>query len=64
MGDYLRYHSAIGNTLSEFVILVTARECSQDYEWHVHRQDGQKLVRFPDQAVAQKQHGRTVGVPA
>ena len=36
MGDYLRYNSAIGNTLSELVILVTAREWSQDYEWHVH----------------------------
>ena len=36
-GDYLRYHSAIGNTLSELVILVTAREWSQDYEWFVHQ---------------------------
>lgn len=36
-GDYLRYHSAIGNVLSEFVILITAREWSQDYEWHVHQ---------------------------
>ena len=36
MGDYLRYNSAIGNTLSEFVILITAREWSQDYEWYVH----------------------------
>jgi len=36
MGDYLRYHSAIGNTLSELVILITAREWSQDYEWYVH----------------------------
>jgi len=36
MGDYLRYHSAIGNTLSELVILVTAREWTQDYEWYVH----------------------------
>jgi 4-carboxymuconolactone decarboxylase len=36
MGDYLRYKSAIGNTLSELVILVTAREWSQDYEWSVH----------------------------
>lgn len=35
-GDYLRYHSAIGNTLSELVILVTAREWSQDFEWSVH----------------------------
>ena len=36
MGDYLRYKSAIGNTLSELAILVTAREWAQDYEWHVH----------------------------
>jgi 4-carboxymuconolactone decarboxylase len=32
----LRYNSAIGNTLSELVILITAREWNQDYEWHVH----------------------------
>ena len=36
MGDYLRYKSAIGTTLSELAILVTAREWSQDYEWYVH----------------------------
>lgn len=36
MGDYLRYHAAIGNTLSELVILITAREWTQDYEWYVH----------------------------
>ena len=36
-GDYLRYHSAVGNTLSELVILITAREWSQDYEWFVHQ---------------------------
>lgn len=36
MGDYLRYHSGIGNTLSELAILVTARNWTQDYEWHVH----------------------------
>src|SRR6185369_12455839 len=37
MGDYLRYKSAIGTTLSELAILVTAREWTQDYEWHVHQ---------------------------
>lgn len=37
MGDYLRYRSAIGTTLSELVILVTAREWTQDYEWYVHK---------------------------
>ena len=36
MGDYLRYDSAIGNTLSELAILITAREWTQDYEWYVH----------------------------
>ncbi len=36
MGDYLRYKSGIGNTLSELAILVTARAWTQDYEWHVH----------------------------
>ncbi len=36
MGDYLRYHSGVGNTLSELAILVTARYWTQDYEWHVH----------------------------
>jgi len=36
MGDYLRYKSAVGNTLSELAILITAREWSQDYEWQVH----------------------------
>jgi 4-carboxymuconolactone decarboxylase len=37
MGDYLRYHSAIGNTLSELVILVTARAWSPGYEWAAHQ---------------------------
>jgi 4-carboxymuconolactone decarboxylase len=36
MGDYLRYKSAIGNTLSELAILITAHEWAQDYEWSVH----------------------------
>jgi 4-carboxymuconolactone decarboxylase len=36
MGDYLRYKSAIGNTLTELTILITAREWAQDYEWSVH----------------------------
>jgi 4-carboxymuconolactone decarboxylase len=30
MGDYLRYNSAFDSALSEFAILITAREWSQD----------------------------------
>jgi 4-carboxymuconolactone decarboxylase len=36
MGDYLRFKSAIGNTLSELTILMTAREWTQDFEWSYH----------------------------
>jgi 4-carboxymuconolactone decarboxylase len=36
MGDYLRFKSAIGNTLSELTILMTAREWTQDFEWFFH----------------------------
>jgi 4-carboxymuconolactone decarboxylase len=36
MGDYLRFKSSIGNTLSELTILMTAREWTQDFEWSYH----------------------------
>ncbi len=36
MGEYLRYHSGVGTTLSELAILITARNWSQDYEWYAH----------------------------
>ena len=36
MGDYLRYKSALPPRLSEFVILLTARHWSQQYEWSAH----------------------------
>jgi len=36
MGDYLRYKSALPPQFSEFVILMTAREWSQQYEWNAH----------------------------
>ncbi|MGH9141891.1 MAG: carboxymuconolactone decarboxylase family protein [Vicinamibacterales bacterium] len=37
MGDYLRFKSALPPRLSEFVILLTARRWTQQYEWHVHQ---------------------------
>ena len=36
MGDYLRYKSALPPRLSEFVILMTARQWTQQYEWNAH----------------------------
>ena len=36
MGDYLRFKSALPPRLSELVILLTAREWTQQYEWNAH----------------------------
>ncbi|MGE3177674.1 MAG: carboxymuconolactone decarboxylase family protein [Vicinamibacterales bacterium] len=36
MGDYLRFKSTLPPRLSEFLILVTAREWTQNYEWDAH----------------------------
>src|SRR5512136_1028687 len=35
MGEYLRYKSAIGTKLSELVILITARQWTQQVEWAI-----------------------------
>ena len=37
MGDYLRFKSALPARLSEFVILLTARRWTQQYEWNAHQ---------------------------
>src|SRR5512143_510950 len=36
LSDYLRYQSILPGWLREFVILMTARQWSQSYEWNVH----------------------------
>ena len=36
MGDYLRFRSVLPPRLSEFVILMTARAWTQQYEWDAH----------------------------
>jgi 4-carboxymuconolactone decarboxylase len=36
LGEYLRYDSSLPARLREFVILLVAREWTQDFEWDVH----------------------------
>jgi 4-carboxymuconolactone decarboxylase len=36
LGDYLRYRDALPPALNEFIILLVAREWTQEYEWSVH----------------------------
>jgi 4-carboxymuconolactone decarboxylase len=37
LGDYLRFKSVLGPKLSEFMIIMTARQFNQSYEWSVHQ---------------------------
>jgi 4-carboxymuconolactone decarboxylase len=62
MGDYLRYKSALGNTLSELVILITARQWTQDYEWYVHYPIALKVGIKKDIADAIADGRRPVGM--
>jgi 4-carboxymuconolactone decarboxylase len=62
MGDYLRYKSGIGNTLSELAILVTAREWTQDYEWYVHAPIAAKAGIKPEIIAAIRDGRRPVGM--
>jgi 4-carboxymuconolactone decarboxylase len=52
MGEYLRYRSSIGQKLSEFTILITARIWTQDYEWFVHHPLALKAGLKPEIAAA------------
>jgi 4-carboxymuconolactone decarboxylase len=42
MGDYLRFASVLPPRLSEFAILITARQWTQNYEWDAHASLAQK----------------------
>jgi 4-carboxymuconolactone decarboxylase len=42
MGDHLRFKSVLGPRLNEMVILITAREWTQQYEWNAHFPEAMK----------------------
>ena len=48
MGEYLRYKSAIGNQLSELVILIVARHWTQQVEWYLHEPIALKVCIKPE----------------
>jgi 4-carboxymuconolactone decarboxylase len=41
-GEYVRFHNSIGPKLTEFVILFTARQWTQQYEYDAHQVNGLK----------------------
>ena len=62
MGDYLRFKSTLGSRLNEMVILITAREWTQQYEWHAHHALALKAGLDPKIADAIATGDRPVGM--
>ncbi len=58
MGEYLRYRSALGQRLSEFAILLTARAWSQQVEWAIHAPIAQREGLAPESIAAIAQRRR------
>ncbi len=52
VSDYLRFNSSLPPRLSEFVILITAREWTQNYEWAAHHRLALEGGLSPDIAAA------------
>ena len=63
MGDYLRFKSSLPPRLSEFVILLTARRWTQQYEWNAHAPLAVKGGLSPDivKAIAEGRRPGTDG---
>jgi 4-carboxymuconolactone decarboxylase len=61
-GAYLRYESALEPRLSEFVILITSRLWSNQYEWFAHEKLALKAGLSPDIAKAVAEGRRPTGM--
>ena len=64
MGDYLRFKSSLPPRLSEFVILLTARRWTQQYEWQAHLPHAMKAGLKPEIAQAVAEGRRPTGMAA
>ena len=64
MGDYLRFKSSLPAKMNEFVILLTARQWTQQYEWDVHQPIALKAGLEPEVAKAVQEGRRPQGMSA
>jgi 4-carboxymuconolactone decarboxylase len=62
MGDYLRFKSVLPPKLSELVILITAREWTQQFEWSVHSAIALKAGISPETIKAIAEGRRPTGL--
>lgn len=52
MGEYLRFENSLGHRITEFIILYTARQWTQEFEWDSHYELAQKAGVEPDTIAA------------
>jgi 4-carboxymuconolactone decarboxylase len=64
MSDYLRFNSSLPPRLSEFVILITAREWTSQYEWNAHHGLAMRGGLSPEIAAAVAAGRRPAGMAA
>src|SRR5712671_4439559 len=62
MGDYLRFKSVLAPRINEMVIIITAREWTQQYEWNAHQPAALKAGLRPEIAAAIADGHRPVGM--
>jgi 4-carboxymuconolactone decarboxylase len=63
VGEYLRYDNALGRKLTEFIILITARDWTQQFEWSVHEPLALQAGVKPEVAAAITDGRRPTGMP-
>jgi 4-carboxymuconolactone decarboxylase len=63
-GEYLRFQNSIGQKLTEFVILMTARQWTQQYEYSVHAPLAIKAGVKPEIVTAIAEGRRPTGMAA
>ena len=62
MGDYLRFKSVLAPRINEMVIIITAREWTQNYEWNAHQPAALKAGLRPEIADAIADGRRPTGM--
>jgi 4-carboxymuconolactone decarboxylase len=63
MGDYMRYQTVLPPRLNEFIIIITARHWTQQFEWQVHQPAALKAGLHPDIVNAVSAGRRPDGMP-
>ena len=63
-GEYVRFDNSIGTKLTEFIILLTARQWTQQYEFDTHASLAVKAGVKPETVTAIAEGRRPAGMPA